>query len=1318
MNKVKLSSILALVLILFLSLAVVSAEDFSSEFTDTQDGIIDNSNGISDYLLNNSDTIRDSDDDSLSLNASIDVCKVSDNLSNDNLNLDDSDCLNNNPVILNDSDDDSKDAVYLENPINKNGFKYKLSDSGLTETEPVIITDSSYSKYFDLSKDGSIIDGSLDDGDILYIGSLSNKILTINRQLTLLPYDENSILSNCLIRLVEGSSGTLISNLTIKNTKDRVRNYYLCGIHIINSNNNKIINLTINNTEMKCYDILMSNASHNEIINNTIITGSATAIPMTGSSYNTFRGNYIETYNTNMIYYSMYGNGDFMPLDNVEKSHDNIIANNYFTSRNGTYDSYCYAVQLMEEAGGSGTVIANNTFDNVFRAISVMTPDTLIVNNTIGNVGGEAAVYVDGDNCTVIYNNISTQKAEEDQWNPGGEVSGVFALGDNIRIINNTISTTGTNGIRSVGDSVYIFGNDIYTESSICINLTKSNAVVENNSLEGVNSSAIRIYTSKPVENTTIINNTVSSDVKAIVLQGRVNYTLVCDNTINVLDAADAIVLNKYTNRNPISPEHYAIFNNTINGVLVSMTDLSEIERNDTDNGSNTNGTEGTGNGTSEGNGTESGNGTGDGGDIDPTVPKLATAISILNTGIVQTEYLDVYLIDEKGNPVRDATVKFYFLGKEYTRTTDSEGKASLQLNASAGNYTMNISFTGNNNYSSSNISAEISLIPLVYYVNESNFHSFFDEDGDIREKYSYANLIFQGEFHNKRIVLNREAYLFGDSAVLYDSIIKIESDNVIVDGFKIINKNHGNRAQNHRFAISLDNVRNVTVINNDIDLNSFDNGYGIFVSESYRNSILNNSIVVKAKKLTFGIMLYDSGENTIQNNSLKINGTDNPHTYESNIYVDTSISIDDFDADGMTIPEVYKTYGIILFYSSSNDIGYNSINATSGLTRYYLAVKESTNSIVGIDLYYNSNLNRVHHNNVVVSAKDPYLYGLGVLGAETGKRDQFSANNSFTDNIVFVNGTYYAAGIIAGYNSINTTILRNHIICFSNNVSYGVILEGADSSIVTSNHVISRSRINYVVEGYDTDYNRISNNTLNAYGQFVGDVSLYNSKHNRITENKLSPIFREGSAESSEYPLDIDWDEVFERIGISNPFINTTSPNWPDLLQTDLTDHADVIAPHTSTFTDIGGEDNVFEDNEVPPALNDNGGNGQNGQNNQNGQNSGGNPSGGNNANGNSNSTAINDGSGDGNSGSQSNIDGSGQSADSNAADGNTVGTSSSAAVSEAANAYNLNVDEDSASARSLSFGGMNIPVLCMLFLLIFAVAAELAKRSKRNIR
>ncbi|WP_297979556.1 right-handed parallel beta-helix repeat-containing protein [uncultured Methanobrevibacter sp.] len=1325
MNKVQLPSILALLLILFLSLSVVSAN-----LADGEDGLMDNSTDVLDS------SVGISDNSNSDLEISID--EGSDLISNPS-----------NGSNLSDLDNKESDLEMSGISLDDESFSSDLEKENkkLSDSNEIVIDESSYLKYFD--SNGAIIDGALSDGDTIRIGNLSNKVFTISKRLNILPISDFDSLKNCIIRLVDGSSGTLVSNIRINNTNERLKNYYLSGISIINSSNNRIVNSSIQVSQYKCFGIMMSNASHNEILSNRLIVLHASAIPMTGSSYNEIRDNYIETYNTNMIYYSGFGNGDFYPLDDL-KSGYNIIANNYLTSQNGTYDSYCYAIQLMAETGEGTTVIANNTISNAFYAISVLLDNTEIINNTISDIGGEEAVLIHANNVLVQGNNISTERTDVLNWNEKGFVQAIEATGANIRIIDNTISSIESNAITSIGEGAVISNNEIYVYSANAINLTKSGALVENNTIHVVKGSAIKIYTSRLVENTTIRNNIIVSDSNGIVLQGRVNYTLICDNDISINDSDNAILITKYTNRNPILPEHYAVFNNTINGVLVSLTDLSEIERNDTldNNGSSlnpSNGTDSNGTGVNETdlnntgiNGTINGtglnetdlNGTGINGTINGTglndtdlnstdnnITGIATSIVILNDTVIRGTHLEVYLSDADGNPIEGLPLILNLPDSSSVEFTDLTGKASFEISQIPGNYTLNISFEGKDYYLSSQISSKITVIGKTHYVNPDNFNDYFDDEGYLARDYSYDCLIFEGDFYDKRIILSSPVKIISNSSTLYDSVIKIESDNVTVEGFRIINANKGNIKDNHRFAISLDNVCNVNVCNNQINLSSFDNGYGIYVSESNENKIFNNSILVKANKLTFGIMLYDSNNNSIENNSISVNGTDNPHTYESNILVDTSISVDDYEADGMLIPEVYKTYGIILFYSSGNEMAYNEINATSGLSKYYTAVKESTNSIVAIDLYYDSNFNNVHHNKVIVNAKDPYLYGLGVLGAETGKRDQFAANNSFTDNLIFVNGTYYAAGLIAGYNAVNTSMLRNKIICISNNVSYGVILEGAIRCCVDGNDVISRSRINYVLEGYDSDYNVISNNTLNAYGQFVGDVSLYQSSHNLITRNSLSPKFSTEGKNKVNSNTNVDWDNIFAELQMENPFRNQEPIEFDPLAvlrDTDLTDHADVIPPHDGEYYAEGGTNNTFVDNYYPDLGS--GASGSSSGDNANAGGSGGNSDG--NANSNTNSTVVNGNSPNGGSGAQSNVDGSGFDSESSSLDGNTVGTSSSAAVSQSANAYNLNVDEPASAQRSLALDGTNVPVLCILLLLIFACASELIKRSKRDLR
>ena len=351
-NKMKLPSILALIVIIFLSLGAVSASDSGDCITD---------------LTNSSDSAID------------------DTIAISNSNNDLTESFNDSNLEITDSKD-LDDEIASPKESNKLGSSYEDPDT--LSSEPIIIDSSSYSQYFD--SNGKIKSGTLKDGDTIKIKSISDKIFTIDKRLNIIS-DDGASLSNCLIRLVKGSSGSVLENLKIVNTKEKINNYYLSGISIIDSSENTIKNSIINVSLHKCFAIMMSNASYNKIINNTLISGLSSTIPMTASSYNEIRDNYLESEYTNMIYQSAYGNGDFKPIED-EVCSGNIIANNYLKSRNGTYNSYCYAIYLMQTASGNGAVIANNTIEKAFYGIIVEAPNTLIYNNTISSIGGPAAI--------------------------------------------------------------------------------------------------------------------------------------------------------------------------------------------------------------------------------------------------------------------------------------------------------------------------------------------------------------------------------------------------------------------------------------------------------------------------------------------------------------------------------------------------------------------------------------------------------------------------------------------------------------------------------------------------------------------------------------------------------------------------------------------------------------------------------------------------------------------------------------------------------------------------------------------------------------
>ena len=528
-NKMKLPSILALIVIIFLSLSAVSASENIDLVTNATDSAIDDTIAISD---SNNDLTSGFDDS--------------------NHEITDNDLI----TDTNDLDDE------ITSPKESEKIGSSNEEPDTLSAEPIVIDSSSYLQYFD--SDGKIKSGTLKDGDTIKIKSISDRIFTIDKRLNIIS-DDGATLSNCLIRLVKGSSGSVLENLRIINTKEKINNYYLSGISIIDSSENTIKNSVINVSVHKCFAIMMSNASYNKIINNTLISGLSSTIPMTASSYNEIRDNYLESEYTNMVYQSAYGNGDFKPIDG-EVCSGNIIANNYLKSRNGTYNSYCYAIYLMQTASGNGAVIANNTIENAFYGIIVEAPNTLIYNNTISSIGGPAAVLASGDNIIVSGNNISTEHTDVHDWNDDGNVVAIQNTGKNNVIANNTLRSVGSDSILNTGENAVIANNTIYTESANGINTTKSNVKIENNTLIGVNSTGVIIFTSRLAENITIRNNDFDTEKSAIVLRGNVSYTLVCDNRISISGDSDAIAVLKYTNRNPITPSHNAIYNNTING--------------------------------------------------------------------------------------------------------------------------------------------------------------------------------------------------------------------------------------------------------------------------------------------------------------------------------------------------------------------------------------------------------------------------------------------------------------------------------------------------------------------------------------------------------------------------------------------------------------------------------------------------------------------------------------------------------------------------------------------------------------------------------
>ena len=98
--------------------------------------------------------------------------------------------------------------------------------------------------------------------------------------------------------------------------------------------------------------------------------------------------------------------------------------------------------------------------------------------------------------------------------------------------------------------------------------------------------------------------------------------------------------------------------------------------------------------------------------DFNITVQKMNTALAFGKTSLKKGEVLYAYLTDIHGNPVQTVPVGFKVNSKLSTYDTDSQGRARMKIGLAAGNYTVNVNFTGNEYYAS--VAQQVRIIVLA----------------------------------------------------------------------------------------------------------------------------------------------------------------------------------------------------------------------------------------------------------------------------------------------------------------------------------------------------------------------------------------------------------------------------------------------------------------------------------------------------------------------------------------------------------------------------------------------------------------------------
>ena len=433
-----------------------------------------------------------------------------------------------------------------------------------------------------------------------------------------------------------------------------------------------------------------------------------------------------------------------------------------------------------------------------------------------------------------------------------------------------------------------------------------------------------------------------------------------------------------------------------------------------------------------------------------------------------------------------------------------------------------------------------------IHTITPENYGNYIDANGGLTSNITDGDILyFSGEFSNQYIYLNKAVKVTGENPIFYNTTFRVSSDGVWIEKLTILN----NRAERvNAWGVLIYQVTGATVINCTIDVYDPNAAYTIYALESSQVDIINNTLSSEGNYLTYTILANTIVDSNIINNTIFTNGTGQLYTFEAEHCIDgnqvcpdgnsvcpdgnsvcpdgnsvcpdgnevcpegSSVCLEGNSVAGShVLREVYRTYGILMVYSSDNVVSGNKVRVTSKLNQTY-PTYNSTNSIVGIDLYYNSHNNVFSDNDVHVWGNDNYIYGMGVLGYYTtmiAPEGQGAGNNQFIDNNILLNGTYFVTGIIVGSSSENTTLYGNVINAQSNNVSYGVTLEMSKESTIVNNEITLASEIIYGIEifgteSFNSDYNVIDNNDLELTAKQAYGLVISLSKYNEINSNKV----------------------------------------------------------------------------------------------------------------------------------------------------------------------------------------------------------------------
>ena len=714
--------IFIILIIALLSISVASAEDVSSNATDTQESVI----LTHDDLSTKTTTSTYDENTSLEYDNSqseniLETYKEDVNFSNENtlgdVESSDDTAFSNNDLISSNEPTTQNNIIRNEKLVSKSFTQLKeeieLASDTLTLDSNYKMTaneENSFKNGISIFKNINI-DGNgftIDANNLKMIFKIGNRF-SVSLSITI----SNCNLVNCAFYNYGSDSSLTVNNCNFINNLDYA--IYNAGsdssLSISNCNlvNNKISNsdssLTVNNCNFINGSIESSDSSlivrNCNFVNSRIYNGGYDSSLIVRNC--SFINN--TAYNGGC---AIYNSGSGLTVNNC--SFINNTANNggaiHSSCSNSTIVNCNFINNTANHAGAIHSSCSNSTISSCN-----------FINNTANHAG---AIYNAGSDSTMMNCNFINNIA-----NNGGAIYNTCSDStiSSCNFINNTANNGGAiynfgsitvsnskfkDNNASKGVAIY---NDVYSQISIgTINLN-------NNTYSGINNGKTYIYNIgtilTPVTITVLENKTVNC---------RYNNEITLFATITTsFDGASVAggALNFIIGRSTISTVATSNDNGTYNYTYkIPFRNISEIISASYNNASNAYVYSGI---------------------LDS---RNVTSVNIIVNNVVMIykdgSRLYATLLDAKGNPLINTALSFTINGATYNKTTDLKGIASIALNLEHGIYNAVISYAGNKMYKPSSVNSTVTIKSSItgqnivkMYQNDTRFYAkFIDSTG------------------------------------------------------------------------------------------------------------------------------------------------------------------------------------------------------------------------------------------------------------------------------------------------------------------------------------------------------------------------------------------------------------------------------------------------------------------------------------------------------------------------------------------------------------------------------------------------------------